>query len=159
MLIQLQKYLVRIPCILSWSLALDLKFIVPRIMLTVPALLWLVLTWYWSILTHLHSNCLADPCSQWNIYTHNKQKAPRNHAPILCDILRFMISAVSLVTASRDHVWSTEIKIWICNHTHCFLWDVIYHPYSEFNGGLAKNGIYVLKLYLAEGYSQTSLMI
>ena len=28
------------------------------------------------------------------------------------------------------------IRSWINNHTHCFIWDVITHPYHNFNGGL-----------------------
>ena len=31
-----------------------------------------------------------------------------------------------------------DITVWMNNHNHCFLKDVIIHPSTNFNGGLAK---------------------
>ena len=30
------------------------------------------------------------------------------------------------------------IRAWINNHPHCFVWDAIIHPWSNFTGGLTK---------------------
>ena len=32
----------------------------------------------------------------------------------------------------------TEIRAWMGNYIHCFVWGVAIHPYPDFNGGLTK---------------------
>ena len=103
---------------------------------------------YWFILRSRRSMTLIS--SIWN--THRQVNILILFIFLLCLLMvLFSFSLVEKITAGKSVGWNTlvvkmcegkwsnvQVGIWISNYISGFMWSVITHPCSNFNGSLSK---------------------